>query len=144
MALFVLLAYTGFAHKFPDAVWSWPFRALPNGGVRAGNDSSHLRVDVRRVLRGARGTLAGTKRGRASVAVAMVCVGRLEGCDRPVGVQSRTAQTPPPHRRWNYAEKAEYWALVWGSMVMIVTGAMLVFTETVLRLCRRSGTTWPR
>ena len=46
-------------------------------------------------------------------------------------------QTPPPHRRWNYAEKAEYWALVWGSVVMIVTGAMLVFTETVLRL-------WPK
>jgi hypothetical protein len=46
-------------------------------------------------------------------------------------------RTPPPPRRWNYAEKAEYWALVWGSIVMIVTGAMLVFTETVLRL-------WPK
>ena len=42
-------------------------------------------------------------------------------------------QTPPPHRRWNYAEKAEYWALMWGSVMMIVTGLMLLFTETVLR-----------
>jgi cytochrome b subunit of formate dehydrogenase len=40
---------------------------------------------------------------------------------------------PTPARRFNYAEKAEYWALVWGSFVMIVTGAMLIFTETVLR-----------
>ena len=38
-------------------------------------------------------------------------------------------KTPPPHRRWNYAEKAEYWALIWGSVVMIITGAMLIFTE---------------
>jgi cytochrome b subunit of formate dehydrogenase len=42
--------------------------------------------------------------------------------------------TPPPPRRFNYAEKAEYWALVWGSFVMIITGVMLIFTETVLRM----------
>jgi cytochrome b subunit of formate dehydrogenase len=29
--------------------------------------------------------------------------------------------------RFNYVEKAEYWALVWGSAVMIVTGLMLWF-----------------
>jgi cytochrome b subunit of formate dehydrogenase len=43
------------------------------------------------------------------------------------------APAPPPHRRWNYAEKAEYWALVWGSLVMGITGAMMVFTEAMLR-----------
>ena len=41
-------------------------------------------------------------------------------------------KTPAPARQWNYAEKAEYWALMWGSLVMIVTGLMLLFTETVL------------
>jgi hypothetical protein len=39
----------------------------------------------------------------------------------------------PPHRRFNYVEKAEYWALVWGSVVMIITGIMLIFTESMLR-----------
>ncbi|MGC2434745.1 MAG: hypothetical protein WA433_13285, partial [Desulfobaccales bacterium] len=43
-------------------------------------------------------------------------------------------KTPPPTRRWNYAQKAEYWALVGGSFVMIVTGAMLIFSETILRM----------
>ena len=52
----------------------------------------------------------------------------------PLAFNLGLRQTPPPHRRWNYAEKAEYWALVWGSVVMIVTGVMLIFTETVLRL----------
>ncbi|HEV2718259.1 MAG TPA: cytochrome b/b6 domain-containing protein, partial [Terriglobales bacterium] len=31
----------------------------------------------------------------------------------------------PEFRRFNYAEKAEYWALVWGMIVMAVTGVML-------------------
>jgi cytochrome b subunit of formate dehydrogenase len=31
----------------------------------------------------------------------------------------------PQFRRFSYAEKAEYWALVWGLMVMAVTGIML-------------------
>ena len=31
----------------------------------------------------------------------------------------------PEFGRFNYAEKAEYWALVWGSVLMAVTGVML-------------------
>jgi len=31
----------------------------------------------------------------------------------------------PTYRRFNYAEKAEYWALVWGTGLMAVTGTML-------------------
>ena len=31
----------------------------------------------------------------------------------------------PEFARFNYAEKAEYWALVWGMIVMAVTGVML-------------------
>ena len=30
-------------------------------------------------------------------------------------------------QRFNYVEKAEYWALVWGTVVMVVTGLMLWF-----------------
>src|SRR5581483_11046470 len=33
--------------------------------------------------------------------------------------------TKPEFARFNYAEKAEYWALVWGLMVMASTGIML-------------------
>jgi cytochrome b subunit of formate dehydrogenase len=31
----------------------------------------------------------------------------------------------PQFRRFNYAEKAEYWALLWGTVIMGVTGVML-------------------
>jgi len=33
----------------------------------------------------------------------------------------------PTYARFNYAEKAEYWALVWGLMVMAATGLLLWF-----------------
>jgi cytochrome b subunit of formate dehydrogenase len=35
------------------------------------------------------------------------------------------SQKKPQFRRFTYAEKMEYWALVWGTMVMAVTGVMM-------------------
>jgi len=32
---------------------------------------------------------------------------------------------PPPGRRYTYREKLEYWALVWGTIVMVVSGIVL-------------------
>lgn len=37
----------------------------------------------------------------------------------------RLSDKPPHMGKYNYAEKAEYWALVWGTVVMMVTGYML-------------------
>lgn len=37
------------------------------------------------------------------------------------------AKKEPRFRRFSYVEKAEYWALVWGNMVMIITGFLLWF-----------------
>lgn len=34
-------------------------------------------------------------------------------------------KTPPQAGRYNFGEKFEYWALVWGTVVMIITGFML-------------------
>jgi cytochrome b subunit of formate dehydrogenase len=38
----------------------------------------------------------------------------------------------PLFDRYNYAEKAEYWALMWGGFVMILTGLPLWFENTFL------------
>jgi formate dehydrogenase gamma subunit len=40
-----------------------------------------------------------------------------------LGLKKRT----PRYGRFNYVEKAEYWALVWGSAVMVVSGLLLWF-----------------
>lgn len=34
-------------------------------------------------------------------------------------------KNPPQMPRYNFAEKIEYWALIWGSLIMIVTGFIL-------------------
>ncbi len=134
MGLFILLAYTGFAFKFPDAVWSWPFRALPNG--------SNVRGMIHRVCGWTFAAffaahliaLIGTRRGRVSLRALWLAWTDPKDAIGQLAYNLGLRRTPPPHRRWNYAEKAEYWALVWGSVVMIITGAMLIFTNTVLRL----------
>ncbi len=132
MVLFIALVYTGFVHKYPEAFFSWPFRALDSGGA--------LRGLIHRI---AGWTFAAlfffhlvllflTERGRLYL--------------RQLGLRTHDARdawgqllqnlgrrsAPLPPRRFNYAEKVEYWALVWGSFVMIITGVMLVFTETIL------------
>ena len=43
----------------------------------------------------------------------------------------------PEFKRFTYAEKAEYWALVWGAVVMATTGLMLWFKMTVGHLLPR-------
>lgn len=133
MVLFVLLAYTGFAHKFPDAVWSRPFSLLTNG--------SYARGMIHRVCGWTFAVffvvhlvaLAGTRRGRTNLRALWFAWADLKDALAQLAFNLGLRKTPPPQRRWNYVEKAEYWALLWGSVVMIVTGAMLVFTETVLR-----------
>ena len=132
--LFVLLAYTGFVHKFPDAFLSWPFHGCPTASAAFALHRICGWAFVVFFVAHAAALLIG-RTGRAHCARPVVRLGRPQGRPRPVGSTiSACRQAAPPHRRWNYAEKAEYWALVWGSVVMIVTGSMLIFTETVLRL----------
>ena len=40
---------------------------------------------------------------------------------------------PPRFDRFSYIEKAEYWALIWGSMVMVATGSALWFENLALK-----------
>jgi cytochrome b subunit of formate dehydrogenase len=35
------------------------------------------------------------------------------------------AKEPPRMGRYNFGEKAEYWAVIWGTLVMVITGFML-------------------
>ena len=37
------------------------------------------------------------------------------------------SSVPPRFGRFSYVEKAEYWALIWGTIVMVLTGASLWF-----------------
>jgi cytochrome b subunit of formate dehydrogenase len=134
MILFITLVYTGFVHKYPDAFWSWPFKMLENGG--------YIRGMIHRIAGWAFTGLFGihlvalfcTPRGHGYVKELWVRLHDLKDAIAQLLYNLGLSKTPPPPRRFNYVEKAEYWALVWGSFVMIVTGVMLIFTEIVLRV----------
>jgi cytochrome b subunit of formate dehydrogenase len=135
--LFFTLAYTGFVHKYPEAAWSWPFRAIENG--------SHLRGELHRIAGWAFTALfavhlvllVATRRGHAYLV--HLALKPHDAADALNRLQRNLGARKPaePYRRFTFAEKAEYWALVWGSVVMIVTGIVLIYSENVLSL-------WPK
>jgi cytochrome b subunit of formate dehydrogenase len=43
-------------------------------------------------------------------------------------------RTPPQFARFGYIEKAEYWALIWGTIVMTATGFLLWFENSAMQV----------
>jgi len=133
MILFAGLAYTGFVHRFPEAFFSAPFRLLPDGNA--------VRALLHRIFGWAfvafflvhAVSLVATPAGRAYARALWFSRQDLRDALAQVSFNLGFSASPPPPRRWNYAEKAEYWALLWGSVVMALTGVMLIFTEAMLR-----------
>ena len=124
---FVTLAYTGFAHTWPKAWWAAPFSWFTDGaawrhGIHMGAAAVLLGTSLFHIA-----FLAFTDRGRRqfkAILPAMHDLGDLQ--HRLLYVLGRR-KTPPPHRHFTYIEKAEYWALVWGTGVMGLTGSFVFF-----------------
>ena len=137
MILFIGLVYTGFVHRYPDAFFGWPFKAFSGG--------SELRALLHRIFGWAFtglfvfhvAALFGTPAGRRYARALWFAWVDLKDAVGVVAYNLGLRRDRPPARRWNYAEKAEYWALVWGSAVMTITGIMLVFSEALVRM-------WPK
>lgn len=131
--LFFLLAYTGFVHKYPEAWWSWPFQAMESGNF--------LRGMIHRVagwmftgLLVVHCLAIFTRSGRTELKKLGLRWKDWRDLWSTLAYNLRLRSTPPTREKFNYVEKIEYWALMWGSVVMIVTGIMLTFTEAVLNL----------
>jgi cytochrome b subunit of formate dehydrogenase len=119
---FIVLVLTGFALKFPD---SW-FAALLGMGeqVRA---FTHRTAAVVLISGGFYHLLyvAFTKNGRRLLADFLPVP--KDGLDvwQTFRYYLGFSAEKPKFARFNYAEKAEYWALVWGLIVMASTGIAL-------------------
>lgn len=130
---FFILAYTGFALKYPEAWWTLPFTV-----VDTGSDWRGLVHRITAVLFSALALyhvlyLLMTQRGRGQLR-AMMPLGK-DFSDLAATVKSNLSLSPakPKSGRYHYVEKSEYWALVWGSAIMILTGVMLTFENFTLR-----------
>ena len=123
---FILLGYSGFALKFPGHWWGGPFEWL---GGEAFRREAHRAAALAFVLLSAYHgyylllTKAGFKRLKAMLPALRDARDPLEVLLYNLGL----SQKRPMMARFSYIEKAEYWALVWGSGVMVATGGVLVF-----------------
>jgi cytochrome b subunit of formate dehydrogenase len=129
---FLTLIWTGFALKYPDQWWARP---LLFGGQSA------LRGLVHRIA-------AGVFIAVSITHVVSLIVSRqlrnhwkemLPKVDDPREALANFAynlglgETPPKRSAHSYIEKAEYWAVIWGSIVMIASGGLLWANNLAMR-----------
>jgi cytochrome b subunit of formate dehydrogenase len=129
---FLVLVYTGFALKFPE---SWPFAwlvALEQGYAWRG--WVHRGAAVAMIL-ACLWHLAylPTRRGRSLLLDMLPRIDDGKEVLQNIGYLLGLRADPPRFDRFSYIEKGEYWALIWGSVVMAVTGFALWFETGTLR-----------
>jgi len=127
MLIFIALAVTGLAQKFYEARWAqWTILAM--GGIDR----------VRWIHRGAGIAFAALAVVHLGVALMLVASGRSRLSMVPTRKDFRDAammmryylrlsDAQARFDRYDYRQKFEYWGLVLGSMLMIITGFMLYF-----------------
>jgi cytochrome b subunit of formate dehydrogenase len=135
---FLTLAWTGFALKYPDQWWArpllsmegtYPMRSLIHriaAGVFMAVTLTHLvSLIVSRKLREHWKEMLPTTNDPREA---------LSNFAYNLGLGSE----PPGRSSHSYVEKAEYWAVVWGAVVMVATGLLLWANNLVLRLLPKS------
>ena len=140
MALsFIALAYSGFALKFPDAWWTFPLDWI-NGG-------EEMRRLIHRIAAVAMvgicffhvAYVLASRRGRDQFAAMLPRIKDLSDFLQRIRYYLGWSPQPPAFARFSYGEKIEYWALVWGSVVMAGTGFLLWFENLSLRFLPKWG-----
>jgi formate dehydrogenase gamma subunit len=123
-ASFIVLAITGFALKFPD---SWLAKLL--GSSEPFRRWSHRIAGVALLLIGLYHLiyLLATRDGRRLLADLFPV--KKDALDVLQAIRYLTGLSPlkPAIGRFGYAEKMEYWAVVWGTIIMGVTGLAIWF-----------------
>jgi len=131
---FITLAWTGFALKYPDQWWARPLLLL------------EIRHDMRSLIH----RVAASVFIAVSVThlVSLIVSRKLRGHWMEMIPKVRDAReassnfaynlglgdTPPPRSSHSYIEKAEYWAVIWGAVIMTASGVLLWANSLVLRL----------
>ena len=137
---FIVLAGTGFMLRYPDAWWITHLRSVYD-------QVFELRSFIHR---GAAITLvvtalyhlfyiAFTKRGRQFIKDMFP---RIKDAWDVIGMFKLNlglSKDKPQLDRFSYVEKSEYWALIWGTVVMTITGILMMYENVFIRLFTKQG-----
>lgn len=137
---FVTLVITGFMLRYPEAWWVVGIRNL-SAKAFEWRTWAHRIAGVVMVVAGIWHVayLLFTKPGRSLLRDLLP---KWRDLTDPIAVLKYNlglAKTKPAFGRFSYIEKAEYWALVWGTILMGVTGAILWFENTSMGLFTKLG-----
>ncbi len=137
---FFVLVITGFMLKFPDSWWVAPIRHW-SAKLFEVRSVLHRLAGVCLILASLyhAGYLSLSRRGRLLV---RDLVPRLEDARdgwRLVLYNLGLRKIKPQFGRFGYVEKLEYWALVWGTAVMAITGIILWFDTYFINILTKLG-----
>jgi len=137
---FITLVVTGFALKFPDAWWVAPIGEI-SPLVFAARGIFHRIAAVLLVLAGLYHCYYILFVPRGKQLLRDLWPVPRDFRDAVAVMKYNLGFTPgkPAFGRFSYIEKSEYWALVWGTVVMAVTGTILWFDNTFLGLLTKLG-----
>lgn len=131
LVTFIILAITGFQLKYPESWWS------------IGLTDIGLTEPVRQIVHRASGAimialgvyhviyLIITARGRAILVGFLPTLRDFKLAFENIMYHLHLSKKHPEHDYYDYAEKVEYWALIWGTLVMGLTGFVLWFPTIV-------------
>ncbi len=127
MLSFTVLAVSGFALKFPDAWWVEIFSWM--GINEWGRRIIHRVAAVVMVVFCFYHLyyILFTKRGRYLLKQIMFRFSDISEVMITMRYYLGLSRTKPEYEEFDYTEKAEYWSLVWGNIVMALTGVVLWF-----------------
>lgn len=131
LSSFIILALTGFQLKFPDSVYgeimySIGFNEIIRQWIHRGSAVVMIGLSIYHVV-----YLLITSRGRDVLIGLFPRMSDLTQLVHTMLYYTGLRKKHPEYDNYNYIEKMEYWALIWGTIVMGVTGFVLWFPTIV-------------
>ncbi|HYK43126.1 MAG TPA: cytochrome c3 family protein [Thermoanaerobaculia bacterium] len=137
---FTLLVVTGFMLRYPEATWVAGIRHLSSRAFEYRSLLHRISAVVMVIASLAHvGYIAFTARGRQLVRDLWWRPKDLRDAIGLLKYNLGISSQKPKLDRFSYIEKSEYWALVWGTVVMAVTGMVMWFDNTFIGLFGKLG-----
>jgi formate dehydrogenase gamma subunit len=130
---FPTLVFTGFALKYPEAWWARPLLMGEShfafrGAVHRAAAVILIASTLYHVIH-----LAVVRRDRLFLKAMLPDLKDVTDLFQVFAYNLRLTKKEPHFAKFNYAEKVEYWAFMWGTVVMTVSGLLLWFNNFTLR-----------
>jgi len=137
---FFLLVLTGFMLRYPDAWWVVALRSIDDHLFML-RSLVHRSSAVVMIVAGLYHLyyVSATERGRTLIRDLMPRLHDVRDAAAVLKYNLGISPVKPRFGRFSYIEKSEYWALVWGTIVMAVTGIVMWFDNTFIGLFTKLG-----